>query len=146
MSLLSCALNHWVLLAGALQAGRRPGDGPTVRAWHRGLHIPLHEVKQRVPPGVGEVVVRRAFQSLSRKYKLSFSISNYNISLCSYIHFHTRDAASCCCWTDQMLFVVMWLCLYDIKVTFGAIACETCLHMPYCKNEACGSFLLLYLS
>lgn len=66
-SLLSCALYHGVLLAGVLKAGRGPGDGPAVRAWHRGLDVPLQEVEQGVPPGVGEVVVGRAFQSLSRK-------------------------------------------------------------------------------
>lgn len=67
MSLLSCALYHGVLLAGVLKAGWRPSDGPAVRTWHRGLDVPLQEVEQRVPPGVGEVVVGRAFQSLSRK-------------------------------------------------------------------------------
>ena len=56
-SLLSCALHHGVLLAGVLKAGRRPGDGPAVRARHRGLDVPLQEVEQRVPPSVGEVVV-----------------------------------------------------------------------------------------
>ena len=58
MSLLSRALHHGVLLAGVLKAGGRPGDGPTVRARHRGLDVPLQEVEQWVPPGVGEVVVR----------------------------------------------------------------------------------------
>ncbi len=57
MSLLSCALDLGVFLAGVLKAGRRPGDGPTVGARHRGLDIPLQEVEQWVPPGVGEVVV-----------------------------------------------------------------------------------------
>lgn len=67
VSLLPWALYHGVILAGVLKAGRRPGEGPAVRAGHRGLDVPLHEVEQRVPPGVGEVVVGRAFQSLSRK-------------------------------------------------------------------------------
>lgn len=66
-SLLSCALYHGVLLAGVLKAGGRPGDGPAVGAWDRSLDVPLHEVEQWVPPGVGEVVVGRAFQSLSGK-------------------------------------------------------------------------------
>lgn len=74
-SLLSRAVDHGVLLAGALKAGRRPADGPIVRARHRGLDVPLHEVEQWIPPGVGEVVVRRAFQSLSRTYKLPFKIT-----------------------------------------------------------------------
>lgn len=56
-SLLPCALHHGVLLAWILKAGGRPGDGPTVRAGHRGLDVPLQEVEQRVPPGVGEVVI-----------------------------------------------------------------------------------------
>lgn len=55
--LSSRALHHGVLLAGVLKAGGGPGDRPAVRAWHRGLDVPLHEVEQRVPPGVGEVVV-----------------------------------------------------------------------------------------
>lgn len=66
-SLLPCALHHGVLLAGVLKAGGRPGDGPAVRAWHRRLDVLLHEVEQWIPPGVGEVVVGRAFQSLSRE-------------------------------------------------------------------------------
>lgn len=71
VSLLSGTLYHGVLLAGVLKAGRRPGDGPAVRARHRGLDVPLQEVEQRVPPGVGEVVVGRALQSLSRRKKVN---------------------------------------------------------------------------
>lgn len=63
-SLLSCALYHGVLLTGVLKTGRRPGDGPAVWARHRGLDVLLQEVEQRVPPGVSEVVVGWAFQSL----------------------------------------------------------------------------------
>lgn len=66
-SLLSCTLDHGVLLAGTLEAGRRPGDGPAVGAWYGRLNVPLQEVEQRIPPGVGEVVVGRAFKSLSRE-------------------------------------------------------------------------------
>lgn len=67
LSLFPCALNHGILLAGVLKAGRWPGDWPAVGAWHSSLNIPLQEVKQWVPPGVGEVVVGGTFQSLSRK-------------------------------------------------------------------------------
>ena len=64
LSLLSCTLYHGVLLAGVLEAGGRPGNWPAVGARHRRLHIPFQEVKDRVPPGVCEVVVGGALQRL----------------------------------------------------------------------------------
>lgn len=69
--LLSCALYHGVLLTGILQAGRRPGYGPTVWTRHCGLDVPLQEVKEWVPPGVGEVVIGWALQGLKRRPKKS---------------------------------------------------------------------------
>lgn len=66
-SLFSSALHHGVRLAGVLEAGRGPGPWPAVGARHRRLDVPLEEVEQRVPPGVGEVVIGRALQGLSRQ-------------------------------------------------------------------------------
>lgn len=57
LSFLPRALYHGILLTGVLKAGRRPGDGPAVRAWHRRLDVPLQEIEQWVPPGLSEVVV-----------------------------------------------------------------------------------------
>lgn len=63
-SLLPGALDHRVALAGVLEAGRGPVEGPAVGAGHRRLDVPLQEVEDGVPPGVREVVVGRALQSL----------------------------------------------------------------------------------
>ena len=68
-SLLPGALDHGVLFAGVLEAGRRPAKGPAVGAGDGRLDVPLQEVENRVPPGVCEVVVGGALQSLLERYR-----------------------------------------------------------------------------
>lgn len=75
-SLLSCALHHRVRLAGALQAAGRPSDGPRVGALHRRLDVPLEQGEHRVPPSVGQVVVGRALQGLSRREPLELNVKS----------------------------------------------------------------------
>ena len=97
VSLLSGTLYHGVLLAGALKAGGRPGDGPAVRARQRGLDVPLQEVERRVPPGVGEVVVGQTFHILSREKKWHSNIWLY--------HFPYKECSSEECWWPGSCFL-----------------------------------------
>lgn len=55
--LLSRALHLGILLAGVLEAGGGTADGPAEGARDLGLHVPLKEVEDGVPPCVCEVVV-----------------------------------------------------------------------------------------